>query len=79
MPFKSKSQWRLCRVLRSRGSNWDCEEWGKGQKYESLPERVTSSRPSKSKRRRSQSLKKRVKSRSLKKKQRSKRSGKQRK
>jgi hypothetical protein len=60
MPFKSKSQWRLCWALRRRGQGWDCEEWGHGQRYSKLPERSTKSR-SKS---RSKKIKSRAKSRS---------------
>lgn len=48
MPFQSKAQWRLCYAARRRGSDWDCEEWGRGQKYASLPERVGSRSKSKS-------------------------------
>ncbi len=39
MPFKSKSQWRLCYTLQKQGKGWDCEEWRRGVKYSSLPEK----------------------------------------
>jgi len=51
MPFKSKSQWRLCYTLQKQGKGWDCEEWRRGVKYSSLPEkhsRTTRSRSTRS-------------------------------
>ena len=47
MPFKSKSQWKLCYTLQKQGKGWNCDEWKRGVKYSSLPEKA--SRRSKSK------------------------------
>lgn len=74
MPFKSKSQWRLCWLQRSRGQKgWDCEEWGKGQKYTKLPERITSRKSRKVKRSTKTSKRRKVKSRKIKVRSRSRR------
>ena len=61
MPFKSKSQWRLCYTLQKQGKGWDCEEWRRGVKYSSLPEkrsRTTRSRTTRSRSTRSRSTRK---------------------
>ena len=62
MPFKSKSQWRLCYTLQKQGKGWDCEEWRRGVKYSSLPEKR--SRTTRSRTTRSRTTRKRSRSRS---------------
>ena len=41
MPFKSKSQWKLCYTLQKQGKGWNCDEWKRGVKYSSLPEKAS--------------------------------------
>lgn len=60
MPFKSKSQWKLCYTLQKQGKGWNCDEWKRGVKYSSLPEKA--SRRSKS-RSRSRKMTRRSRSR----------------
>ena len=58
MPFKSKSQWRLCYTLQKQGKGWDCEEWRRGVKYSSLPEKNSKRSRSRSRTTRSRTTRK---------------------
>ncbi len=44
MPFKSRSQWKLCFALERQGKSFgkkSCKEWTKGVSYRSLPNKVS--------------------------------------
>lgn len=52
MPFQSKSQWRKCWAMKSRGEagSWDCKEWAESTKkpFKKLPEQMSNSESEKS-------------------------------
>lgn len=47
MPFKSRSQQRLCYARKSRGENgsWDCSEWSEDTNFKKLPEKASQDLP----------------------------------